>query len=66
MSDSGKSKFLSVRREQRIIRLINKLKSAGHSLREIGHELRKRGYKSKTGKDSWNPKTIAQLLKRAA
>ena len=54
------------RREQRIIRLINKLKAAGHSLREIGHELRKRGYKSKTGKDSWNPKTIAQLLKRAA
>jgi len=54
------------RQEQRIIRLMKKLKDAGHSLREIGSELRKRGYKSKTGKDTWNPKTIANILKRAA
>ena len=54
------------RQEQHIIKLIRKLKDAGHSLREIGHELRKRGYKSKTGKDSWNPKTVAAILERAA
>ena len=54
------------RQEQRIIKLINKLKAAGNSLREIGYELRKRGYKSKTGKTTWNPKTIAQILRRAA
>lgn len=54
------------RQEQRIIRLIRKLKDAGHSLRAIGAELRRRGYKSKTGKTTWNPKTIAQILKRAA
>lgn len=54
------------RQEQRIIKLINKLKAAGNSLRQIGYELRKRGYKSKTGKTTWNPKTIAQILRRAA
>ncbi len=32
----------------------------------IGQELRGGHHKSKTGKDSWNPRTITQLLKRAA
>ena len=54
------------RREQRIIQLIAQLKAEGHSLRAIAHELRNRGYKSKTGKDTWNPKTVAAILGRAA
>ncbi len=54
------------RREQHVIRLINQLKADGHSLRAIASELRKRGYKSKTGKTTWNPKTVAKLIERAA
>ena len=54
------------RREQRIIALIQKLKAQGNSLREIGRELQRRRYKTKTGKTTWNPKTVAEILKRAA
>ena len=54
------------RREQRIIALIKKLKAQGNSLREIGRELERRHYKTKTGKTTWNPKTVAAIHERAA
>ena len=54
------------RREQGIITLIKDLKAQGNSLREIGRELQRRRYKTKTGKTTWNPKTVAAILDRAA
>lgn len=52
--------------EQRAIKKIVSLKASGSSLRAISKELGAAGYKTKTGKQSWNPKTIAAILKRAA
>jgi site-specific DNA recombinase len=50
--------------EQRGIRLIRSLDERGSSLREICRELEANGYRTKTGKDEWNPKTVSMILKR--
>jgi len=51
--------------EQKAIRLIHELNQKGYSLREICRELEKEGHKTKTGKTSWNPKTVSMIIKRA-
>jgi DNA invertase Pin-like site-specific DNA recombinase len=50
--------------EQRGIKLIKSLHMRGDSLRVICQELRANGYRTKTGKDEWNPKTVSMILKR--
>jgi len=50
--------------EQRGIKLIKSLHMIGNSLRVICQELRANGYRTKTGKDEWNPKTVSMILKR--
>jgi site-specific DNA recombinase len=62
--DSGL--LIENRAEQKAIRLIRKLQFKGYSLRAICRELETEGYRTKTGKTKWNPKTIAMILKRAA
>lgn len=52
--------------EQKAIRLIRKLQFKGHSLRAICADLKSEGYRTKTGKASWNPKTVSMIIKRAA
>lgn len=52
--------------EQRAIDLIGELKAKGYSLRAIARELKAKGYRTKRGKATWNPKTISTILKRAA
>lgn len=52
--------------EQRAIDLIGELKAKGYSLRAIARELKAKGYRTKRGKATWNPKTISVILKRAA
>ncbi len=52
--------------EQEALHLIASLKSEGYSLREIAAQLERKGIKSKTGKTSWNVKTVATLARRAA
>ncbi len=52
--------------EQKAIRLIRDLRSKGYSLRAICRELELEGYRTKTGKIAWNPKTVSMILKRAA
>ena len=32
---------------------------------DIAHELEKEGHKTKTGKTTWNPKTVSVIIKRA-
>ena len=54
------------RAEQKAIRLIHDLKGKGYSLRAICRELEKEGHRTKTGKTSWNPKSVSVILKRAA
>jgi DNA invertase Pin-like site-specific DNA recombinase len=51
--------------EQKAIRLIHDLNQKGYSLREICRELEKEGHRTKTGKISWNPKTVSMIIKRA-
>ena len=51
-------------KEHEVIELIHLLRSRGMSLRQIGQELAIRQIRTKTGKNQWNPKTIASLLKR--
>ena len=50
--------------EQRGIKLIKGLHGKGNSLRMICRELEVKGYRTKTGKDKWNPKTVSMILKR--
>lgn len=57
--------LLEDRAEQKVIRLIARLKDRGHSLRAIGGELQRRGHRTKSGKTTWNPKTVAAILGRA-
>jgi len=51
--------------EQKAIRLIHDLNQKGYSLREICRELEKEGHRTKTGKTSWNPKTVSMIIRRA-
>ena len=50
--------------EQKGIKLIRSLHEKGNSLRVICRELEANGYRTKTGKDEWNPKTVSMILKR--
>ena len=50
--------------EQKVIRLIHRLKREGHSLRQICRELEIEGYKTKRGNSNWHPQTVSALLKR--
>jgi site-specific DNA recombinase len=50
--------------EQMGIKLIKSLRRKGNSLRRICQELRANGYRTKTGKDEWNPKTVTMILRR--
>jgi len=52
--------------EQRVITLVRELRDRGWTLRQIGSELERRGILTKSGKATWNPKTVSSLLKRAA
>ena len=52
--------------EQRVIRLIKRWKKKGSSLRAICRKLEVRGYRTKTGKRSWNHKTVGKILERVA
>jgi site-specific DNA recombinase len=50
--------------EQKGIRLMKTLHEKGNSLRLICRELEANGYRTKTGKEEWNPKTVSMILKR--
>ena len=52
--------------EQRGIRLIRSLDERGGSLREICRELEANGYRTKTGRLEWNPKTVSMIIKRTS
>ena len=51
-------------REQDVIHQIRAMRQESHSLREIAAELAQRGVPTKTGRPTWNPKTIAAILER--
>lgn len=59
-------KLVENKTEQKAIRLIQRLRAKGHSLRSICRELEKEGHRTKTGKTTWNPKTVSMIIKRAA
>jgi site-specific DNA recombinase len=50
--------------EQAAITLIRDLHGAGHSLRRIARELELKGYRTKTGRVWWHPKTVAAIIAR--
>lgn len=50
--------------EQKAIGLIHRLHGKGYSLRGIAHVLEARGYRTKTGRANWNPKTVAAIMER--
>ena len=50
--------------EQEAIALIRELRSKGHSLRRIGEELESQGYRTKTRRKHWNPKTVSAIIER--
>ncbi len=50
--------------EQKGIKLIKSLNERGISLRQICRELEANGYRTKTGKVKWNPKTVSMILRR--
>ncbi len=52
--------------EQKAMRLIRRLRKAGHSLRSIAAELEKRGYRTKTGRTHWHPQCVKQIIERKA
>ena len=52
--------------ERKTVRLIAYRIEKGNSLRAICRELEAEGYRTKTGKEYWNPKTVSMILKRAA
>ena len=52
------------KREQEAIGLICRLKGKGYSLRAICAELETEGFRTKTGKKQWNPKTVSSIIKR--
>jgi site-specific DNA recombinase len=52
--------------EQRAIRLISELRLKGYALRAVCRELEREGYRTKSGKAGWNPKTVSMIMKRAA
>jgi len=52
--------------EQKGLRFIHRLKDKGYSLRAICRKLEANGHKTKTGKVSWHPQSINQILKRVA
>jgi len=57
-------KLIPSRKEQKVIRLICNLKEKGNSLRTICRSLEKKGYVTKTGLKTWNPKTVNFILNR--
>ncbi len=62
---TGTGHLVENRAEQKALRLIRDLRGKGYSLRAICRELEKEGHRTKTGKVTWNPKTISMILKRA-
>jgi DNA invertase Pin-like site-specific DNA recombinase len=50
--------------EQKAIALIRELHAAGASLREIAGRLEAEGYRTKTGRPHWHPKTVAAIIGR--
>jgi len=51
--------------EQKALSLILDLRAKGHTLRAICRELEAGGYGTKTGKATWHPQSVSQILKRA-
>lgn len=51
-------------KEQKAIALIRDLHAKGYSLRAIARELEAHGYRTKTGRKHWNPKTVAAIIER--
>ena len=52
------------KRERKAIALIHDLRAKGYSLRSIAGELESNGYRTKTGRKHWNPKTISTIIER--
>jgi site-specific DNA recombinase len=52
------------RHEQKAIALIRDLRAKGYSLRGIAGELEAHGYRTKTGRTHWNPKTVSAIIDR--
>ena len=59
-----RSKLVPHVKEQRAIALIQELREQGSSLRAIAAELKDQGYRTKTGRKNWNPKTVSTVLER--
>ena len=48
--------------EQKAIRLIRDLREKGYTLRAVCRELEAEGYRTKTGKASWHPQVVKQII----
>jgi site-specific DNA recombinase len=57
-------RLVPYKREQKAIALIRDLHAKGYSLRGIAGELEAHGYRTKTGRKHWNPKTVAAIIDR--
>ena len=57
-------RLVSHESEQEAIALIRELRSKGHSLRRIAEELESQGYRTKTRRKHWNPKTVSTIIER--
>jgi DNA invertase Pin-like site-specific DNA recombinase len=57
-------RLVSHESEQEAIALIRELRGKGHSLRRIAEELESQGYRTKTRRKHWNPKTVSVIIER--
>ena len=62
LQDDGKT-LAAVENEQDTIGLIHRLRDDGLTLRAIADELASREIRTKTGRDRWAPKVLADLLR---
>lgn len=50
--------------EQKAVELIRGLRAKGYTLREIGRELESEGHRTKTGKASWHPQVVKNVIEQ--
>lgn len=64
--DEATGLLMDNKAEQKIIRNIRSLRDKGYTLQSICRFLEEHGVLTKTGKATWNPKTVSYILKRAS
>lgn len=63
--DNGNGKLVPSEADQRLMEVATIMRIQGHSLRKIGQQLTELGFKTKTGRLTWNAKTVRDVLNRA-